>query len=169
MSTTPPAPGLAREVVGVFSGRDGFEAAVTALLAQGFERADLSVLGSHESIDAAGRPAKPWKDVLTAMVGEIKYEGPLVASGAIFLIGGTYAAAIAAVVGAAVGGIAIKELLGEATSAPHTDDFTRALAAGSVILWVRADDAPSESTAIATLEKNGGANVHVHEHAVTPH
>ena len=77
-----------REAVGVFPDRPAFEAAVHHLLENGFARTDLSVLDSHESLEVAGEPGKPWKDVLTALVGEIKYEGPLVASGAILLAGG---------------------------------------------------------------------------------
>jgi len=152
-----------REVVGLFSDRESFEAAVTALMEAGFGHADLSVLGSHESIDAAGSPGKHWRDVMTAMVGEIKYEAPLVASGAIFLAGGPVAATIAGVIGAAVGGVAIKEMLGEVTAKPHTEDFARSLEAGSVILWVRASDAERERQASAILEQHRGANVHVHQ------
>ncbi|HJO72169.1 MAG TPA: hypothetical protein QGG32_04860 [Rhodospirillales bacterium] len=43
-----------REVVGFFAGRDSFEAAVAGLTEAGFAHTDLSVLGSHESLDAAG-------------------------------------------------------------------------------------------------------------------
>jgi len=152
-----------REVVGLFSDRDSFEAAVKALTEAGFGHADLSVLGSHESIDAAGGPGKPWRDALTAMVGEIKFEAPLVASGAIFLAGGPVAATIAGVIGAAVGGVAVKEMLEEVTAKPHTEDFARSLAAGSVILWVRASDASRERQANAILKQHRGANVHVHQ------
>ena len=60
------------EVVGLFRDRASFEAAVEALLGAGFERADLSVLASHESLDAAGKPGKPWRDVLSALVGDLK-------------------------------------------------------------------------------------------------
>lgn len=151
-----------REAVGLFADRDSFEAAVEALKGTGFERADLSVLGSHESIDAAGKPGNPWKDILTALVGELKYEGPLVASGAILLVGGTVSATIAGIIGAAVGGIAVKEILDEVTSTPHTEDFARSLEAGSVILWVRTPDEERECTATAILEQNGGVNVHIH-------
>ncbi|MEO5336829.1 MAG: hypothetical protein H7841_08045 [Magnetospirillum sp. WYHS-4] len=154
-----------REVVGLFADRQSFESAVNALLEVGFERADLSVLGSHESLDAAGKPGKPWGDVLTALVGEIKFEVPLVASGAIFLFGGPFAATIAGVVGAATAGMALKEVVGEVTSTPHTDDFARALTAGSVILWVSAETPEREHTAIGLLTAHGGANVHLHEHA----
>lgn len=111
------------EVVGLFANSEIFQATIDALFAAGFERTDSSVLSSHESIDAAGKPSRPWKDVLTALIGELKYEGPLVASGAILLVGGPTAAAIAATIGTAVTGIAAKELLDEVSATPHTEDF----------------------------------------------
>lgn len=151
-----------REAVGLFSDRDDFESAVGALLESGFGRTDLSLLGSHESLDAAGTPGRPWKDVLAALVGELKYEVPLVASGAIMLAGGAFAAAVAGVVGAAVGGAAIKEVLDEVTSTPHTEDFARSLAAGGVILWVRVETDRQERAAREILEANNAANVHIH-------
>lgn len=156
-------PNTAREVVSLFSDRDSFEAAVGGLMEAGFDRADLSVLGSHESIDAAGHPGKPWKDVLTALVGELKYEGPLVAAGAILLAGGAMAATIAGIIGAAVGGIATKELLAEVTATPHTEDFARSLDAGSVILWVRVETDEDQKKAAELLDRCGGANTHVHQ------
>jgi hypothetical protein len=113
------------EVVGLFRDRASFEAAIAALLAAGFERADLSVLASHESLDAAGTPGKPWRDVLVALVGDLKYEGPLVASGLIFLAGGPVTATLAAVAAPAVGGLAAEEFLEEVTAQPHTDDLAR--------------------------------------------
>jgi hypothetical protein len=149
------------EVVGLFADRASFESAVAALLKAGFERTDLSVLASHESLDAAGRPGKPWREAMLALVGELKYEGPLVASGAIFLAGGPLAASIAAVIGAAVGGIALKDVLEEVTAQPHTEDFARSLAAGSVILWVRTADPTQERRAEAILTEKGASNVHL--------
>ena len=163
MTKSPDVSTSGREVIGLFSDRESFEAAVTALTEAGFGHADLSVLGSHESIDAAGAPGKHWRDVLTAMVGEIKYEAPLVASGAIFLAGGPVAATIAGVIGATVGGVAVKEMLEEVTAKPHTEDFARSLEAGSVILWVRAADAEREGQASAILKQHRGANIHVHQ------
>ncbi len=152
-------------MAGLFADRGGFENAVKALIETGFERSDLNGLSSHESIDAAGKPGDPWKDVLTAMIGELKYEGPLVASGAILLVGGPFAATVAGLIGAAVGGVAIKELLDQATSTPHTEDFARSLEAGSVILWVRAEGEKRQSKAISILDDAGGANVHIHQHS----
>ena len=149
------------EVVGLFAERESFDRAVAELLSGGFERADLSVLASHESLEAAGRPGKSWREAMLALVGELKYEGPLVASGAIFLAGGPVAATIAAVIGAAVGGAAAVDLLEEVTAQPHTEDFARSLAAGSVILWVRAPDEARQAKARDILAACGAANVHV--------
>ncbi len=153
---------LNQEVVGVFSDRDGFEKAVRALLAAGFERSDLSVLASHESIDAAEATSKSWKDAITALVGEMKYEIPLVASGAIFLAGGATAALIAGLIGATVGGIALKEVLEEVTAAPHTEDFARALETGSAVLWVRISHREKESIATTILQESGASKVHTY-------
>lgn len=154
---------IVREAVGVFKDRPTFENAVERLLKAGFERPDLSVLDGHESLEVAGEPGRPWKDVLTALVGEIKYEGPLVAAGAILLAGGPTAALIASIIGAATAGVAAKEVLDEVTSTPDSADFANALAAGGLILWVRCTDFAQEAEALLTLEQSGGSNVHVTE------
>lgn len=148
------------ELVALFAGRDAFENAVNALLAAGFERPDLSVLASHESLDAAGRPGKPWREALPALLGELKYEGPLVASGAIVLAGGTTAALMAGLIGTAVGGLAVRELLDEVTAKPHCADFARSVQIGSIILWVRADTDERRALAQRLLVEAGGTNVH---------
>lgn len=161
MSGSQAAVQLPTEVVGVIDTREQFEAAVKALLAAGFERSELSVLASHDSIAAAGKPATSWRDALLAMVGELKYEGPLVASGAIFLAGGTVAATVAALIGAAVGGVAVRDVLQEVTAKPHTEEFARAVDAGSLILWVAVEDRSRLAEAMSILERTGATNVHV--------
>lgn len=150
------------EVVGLLDSRESFEKTVEALREAGFARTDLSVLSSHESIEAAGKPAKPLKDVMTALVGEIRFEGPMVASGAVFLAGGPIGELIGAVVGATVGGVAIKEVLDEVTATPHTEDFARAVDAGSIILWVRAVGEEQQAKAKEVLQNQGAENVHIH-------
>jgi len=157
---TAPSPENGTELVALFADRDGFENAVNALLAAGFERPDLSVLASHESLDAAGRPGKPWREALPALLGELKYEGPLVASGAIVLAGGATAALMAGIIGTAVGGLAVRELLEEVTAKPHREDFARSLQIGSVILWVRAETDERRALAQRLLHETGGSNVH---------
>lgn len=152
-----------REVVGTFARRDRFQAAVDSLIQAGFARSDLSVLSSHDSLDAAGGGDKGWKDVLVALVGELKYEGPLVAAGLIALAAGPVGAAIAGLIAAGVGGAAAKELLDEVSALPDSEAFTRALAAGSVILWVAVGDEAQEHAAMDVLTKAGAANVHMFE------
>lgn len=149
-----------REVVGLFADRQSFERAVRALIAAGFERADLSVLASHESLDAAGRSGVSWRDAMTALVGELRYEGPLVAAGAIFLAGGGLISGLAALIGATLSGVALKDVLDELAARPHTEQFARSLAAGSVILWVRAEGEARWTTAKSILAAEGGSNVH---------
>ena len=153
-----------REVVGTFADRHHFQDAVAALVKAGFARSDLSVLSSHQSIDAAGSPGgRTWRDALVGLVGELKYEGPLVAAGLIALAAGPVGATIAALIAAGVGGIAVKELLGEVSALPDSEDFARALAAGAVILWVATPDDEAEARAQTVLRANDAANVHTFE------
>lgn len=149
-----------REVAALFAQREAFQAAVDDCMSAGFDRADLSVLSSHESLDVAGAPGTPWKEALSALIGEIKYEVPLVASSAVALVGGPITAALAGVVGAATAGVAAKELVDQVTATPHTEDFARALAAGGVILWVRVSTDEKERDATRVLNAAGGGNVH---------
>lgn len=154
-------PAEVREVVALFSTRAGFDRAVEAVLAAGFDRADLSVLASHASLDAADPKGKPRDEALTGLVGELKYAFPLTTAGLIAVVGGPIEAALAALVAAGVGGAAIKDYLDELTSHPKPDEFTRALEAGGVILWVRVESPDQEAQAAALLEREGGVNVHV--------
>lgn len=153
-----------REVVGTFADREHFQSAVDSLFKAGFARTDLSVLSSHESIDTAtAQPGKSWKDALVALVGETKYEGPLVAAGLIALAAGPVGAVIAGLVAAGVGGVAAKELLDEVAALPDSEQFAKALAAGSVVLWVSVGDGAAEARAKAILHEAGAQNLHVFE------
>jgi hypothetical protein len=160
--SSPPS-GRSLEVVGHFASHKSFAGAVKALTKAGFARSDLSVLSTHDSLDSVEPESRPWKDALIAVAGEIKYEAPLVAAGAVILVGGPVAATVAALIAAAVGGAAVKEVVDEVTSTTHRESYLRALAAGSVILWVRVADAESEQKAIHAMKDSGGLNVHVHE------
>ena len=162
-----PHPGALREVVGTFADRAHFEAAVSGLLAEGFGRDKLSVLTSHDSLDAAegpaGAKARKWRDGLVALMGEMKFEGPLVAAGLIALAAGPVGAVIAGLVAAGVGSVALKEVLDEVAAIPDSGDFVRALAAGSVVLWVSTDNPAEEAKARALMDDAGGANIHIFE------
>lgn len=159
-------PAALREVVGTFADRGHFEAAVSALLEKGFDRGRLSVLTSHDSLEVAGGKAQKWRDALVALVGETKYEGPLVAAGLIALAAGPVGAVIAGLIAAGVGGVALKELLDEVAAIPDSGDFARALAAGGVILWVSVEGAAEEAEAKALLAGAGGDHIHIFERAM---
>ena len=152
-----------REVVGIFSSRPDFDAAIKDLLDAGFSRTDLSLLASHDSIDAAQPEAQSWKSRLIGLVGELKYEGPLVTAGLIAIAAGPVGAIIGGLIAAGVGGAALVELMGEITARPHAEEFAQALAAGSILLWVYAPDAVREAKATAILGAHGAANTHTNE------
>jgi hypothetical protein len=163
---TEPSPSfpIIREALASFPDREHFHRAVSNLLAAGFEASDLSVLASHDSLAAAGEPAGPesTKVVPAGLSDEIKYIAPLTVAGIILLSGGPIAATVAALVGAGLGGAALKELFDDYTAPRHTDDFAAALHAGAALLWVRCEDPERELTATRILEEAGGRHVHVH-------
>jgi len=155
-----------REAVASFPDREHFRNAVSALLAGGFARDDLSVLASHDSLAIADEAAGTPKEVLRAgLTDEIKYLAPLTMAGIIVLSGGPIALTVAALVGAGLGGAALKELFDDYTASHHSEDFEAALRAGAALLWVRCPDPDSELAATRILEEAGGAHVHAHGRA----
>lgn len=151
------------EVVGRFSGKEPFTAAVEELLAQGFPASDLSVLDTHESLSASGTPGEAWQEWLSGLVGEVNYVGPIAAAGMIALATGPVGAAISAAVAAGLTGAAAVDLLATVRATAHTESFARALEAGAVLLWVRAEDSDRQDRAAEILRRHGAADVHVHE------
>ncbi|MBO31537.1 MAG: hypothetical protein CMM74_00965 [Rhodospirillaceae bacterium] len=149
------------EIVGLFADQTHLDGAVNALLAAGFDRTDISLLSSHDSLDTIEGSESAWKDAVTALVGEYKVLGPLAVSGGIFLAGGPVAGAISALIGAAVSGLAAKEVMAEVLARPHAEHYTRALEAGSIILWVRVGAREQENAARDILATNGGKNIHI--------
>src|SRR5215813_12336190 len=80
---------VVREAVASFPDREHFRKAVSALLAGGFERSDLSVLASHDSLAVADESAGTPREILRAgLSDEIKYIAPLTVAGMIVLSGG---------------------------------------------------------------------------------
>lgn len=158
-----------REAVASFPDRAHFHRAVSGLLAAGFSTSDLSVLASHDSLAAAGEPDGGEPRLLPAgLADEIKYIGPLTVAGIVLVSGGPIAAAVAALVGAGLGGAALKELFDDYTAPRQADDFRAALRAGAALLWVRCEDAAREMLASRILEEAGGRHIHLHGHARRP-
>lgn len=154
---------IIREAVASFPDRGHFHRAVSNLLAAGFDTSDLSVLASHNSLSITGEPARSEPTIVPAALSdEIKYIAPLTVAGIILLSGGPIAATLAALVGAGLGGAALKELFDDYAAPPHARDFETALRAGAALLWVRCEDPGRELTATRILEEAGGSHVHVH-------
>ena len=149
-----------REAVASFPDRQRFRGAVSALLAAGFEPSDLSVLASHQPLAAADEATGEL--VAAGLSDEIKYIAPLTVAGIVLISGGPIAATVAALVGAGLGGAALKELFDDYTAAPHRDEFAASLAAGAALLWVRCADPELELRALRILEESGGRHVHIH-------
>jgi len=151
---------MIREAVAAFSDRGQFRNAVAAVIAGGFAPSDLSVLASHESLSAAEE--NPGELIAAGLTEEIKYVGPLTVAGIILISGGPIAATLAALVGAGLGGAALKELFDDYAAAPHREEFAAALAKGAALLWVRCADPDLELRALRILEESGGRRVHIH-------
>lgn len=160
---------VVREAVASFPDREHVHRAVAALLAAGFETSALSVLASHDSLATAGEAPGGGKGLVSAgLTDEIKYVGPLTIAGIILISGGPIAATVAALLGAGLGGAALKELFDRVTSGRHSENFEAALKAGAVLLWCRCEDAQRELTATRILEEAGGRHVHVHGRPAHP-
>jgi hypothetical protein len=154
------------EVAGRFAERGTFKAAVEELLASGFERTDLSVLDSHDSLSASEGKNELWRRTLTGLVGEAKYLEPITAAGLILLASGSVGVAVAGAIAAGLGGLAGYELLSEIRATPHTREFARALEHGAVLLWVGADTPERQKLASEILTRHGAGDVHVHTRPV---
>ncbi|MEM7223496.1 MAG: hypothetical protein AAF495_10980 [Pseudomonadota bacterium] len=153
----------APEVVGRFADHESFRAAVAELRQSGFQHSDLSVLDTHESISASGKPSEAWKESLAGMVGEVKYVGPLTAAGLIGIATGPVGMAVSGLLAAGITGAALHELLEDVRATPHTEAFARALERGAVLLWVVAETDARQSDAEEILARHGAADVHLHQ------
>ncbi|SMF74153.1 hypothetical protein SAMN06265365_1313 [Tistlia consotensis] len=149
------------EVLGRFETREGFEAAVKALSAAGFGHADLSVLDTHETIDAAGGHSEAWRDRIAGLVGEVRYVGPVTDAGLIALAAGPVGALVASVIAAGMSGLALRELFDQSEAGPHVDAFDRALEHGAVLLWAYAPTAERQAEARAAMAAHGGKDIEV--------
>lgn len=167
----PPFP-VIREAVAAFADKQQLRRAVTQLLASGFKPTDLSILGTHDSLEVAGEvpgySGKPRTALLAGLTDEVTLIAPLTIAGFVLLSGGPVAIALAALVGAGLGGTAIKELLDYVAANRHTSDFAAALHAGAALLWVRVGDPELEATAVRILEEAGGRHAHMHGRALRP-
>jgi hypothetical protein len=162
MSETLPA-GRTSELVAQFKDVDGFEAAIEALLAAGFERTDLSVLGTHDSLEVAGDFGGYRRDPAGSLRAGLASEGGLAGSialaGVLLLAAGPVGVAGAAVAAAAAGALALRPFFAQLTETAHAEGLSRAIEQGHLLLWVRTRNADDVARAEAALTGAGGANL----------
>jgi hypothetical protein len=178
------------EAVGVFHDTEAFQSAIDELLSSGFDRADLSFVGSREAVEQklghsyrSVRELEDNADVPTiayvstesigdaegAIAGALIYVGAVATAGLIIASGGTLAAAIAAATVAGVGGSALGALLDRFVERQHLQRIEEQLVRGGLLLWVHTSDPEHERRAVEVLKRNGGDDVHVHDMSTAAH
>lgn len=172
-----------REAVGAFADAVSFQAAVDELLSSGFDRAELSLLASEETVQAklghcyqktsdaeddASIPRtayvspESFGDAEGGIVGGLLYVGAVAAAGAVVASGGTLAATIAAAVLAGGTGGLVGSVLAKWMDDHHARFIQEQVDRGGLLLWVFLRDAEHEKRALAILAKHSGRDVHVH-------
>lgn len=173
------------EAVAVFHNVADFQAAVDDLLNHDhFDHADLSVLASERAVmDKLGRPYSSTRDLEddpdVPRVGYIPDEtvgsakGGLIAASAYFpavlgslaviSAGATIPIAIVAAVLAGGTGAAVGAGLARLVGREHAAHMQQHLAHGGLLLWVRTNGPEHEEVAVATLQRHGGDDVHLHQ------
>jgi len=172
-----------REAVGLFDDADALRSAADALMVNGFDRADLSILASenaieeklHKTYEAAELEDDPQVptvayfsgDSLTelkaAIIGVLFLVGAVSASGAIIANDGTLNSAI---IGAVVAGVlagALGAVVAWWLTRHHSNYLNAQLRHGGLLLWVHTIDPAHEERACRILKENTAADVHVRD------
>lgn len=172
-----------REAVGVFGDADSMQHAIEDLLSSGFDRAELSLLASEETVDEKlghkynkvaeieddatvprTRYVSPETigDAKTALIGSLVFVGTFGAVGAIVASGGAFAAMITgAALGAGTWGL-LGEFLAKLIGDSHASYIQEQLQHGGLLLWVRCLNSEHEKSAMEILSRHSGRDVHVH-------
>lgn len=171
------------EAVGVFDDANQFEAAIDELQSNGFDRAELSLLASEETIDqelghlykrveeleddpdtprAAYVSKESLGDAEGGVIGGLFYIGALAGAGAVIASSGPLLAAItAAGIFGGAGGL-IGSMLAKLIEDHHAHEIQEHLDHGGLVLWVRTRDKEHEARARQILEKHSAHDVHIH-------
>lgn len=172
-----------REAIALFKDERALQAAIDELLTSGFDRAELSLLATEETLrrtygerfkttaeleDLEGVPRGCYVspesigDAQGGIIGGLVYIGAVAATGVVILSGGGLAVAIvAAALAGGAGGLVGTFFAGifEAIHAVHVSDHLRR---GGLLLWVRTWTPEDEEHATTILRKHSGRHVHVH-------
>jgi hypothetical protein len=173
-----------REAVGYFETVEALEAAIDELESSGFDRAEISVLASEQTVDEklghSYRKVSELEDDPTVprtfyvsresvgdaegtLIGGSLYLAAVTAAGAIVASGGTLAAAIAGAIAAGGAGSVLGAVLAKRVGDSHARYLQQQLAHGGLVLWVRTWQGEDEERAVAILKKCSGRDVHVHD------
>ena len=154
---------MTKELVAQFQDAESFAAAVEALLAAGFERTDLSMLGTHDSLEVAGELAgyqrDPGGSMRAGLAGQTGLLGSIALAGVLLLTAGPIGVAGAAVAAAAAGAIALRPFLGQLAESEHAEGFARAIENGHILLWARTRNVEAVARAEAALIAAGGSDL----------
>jgi len=154
---------MTRELVAQFKDAESFAAAVEALLAAGFERTDLSMLGTHDSLEVAGELAgyqrDPGESIRAGYASQTSLLGSIALAGVLLLTAGPIGAAGAAIAAAAAGVLALRPFLSQLTESAHAEGFAQAIESGHILLWVRTRNPEEVARAGTALAETGGTNL----------
>ncbi len=172
-----------REASAVFGSAAALQSAVDKLLASGFTRDDLCVLGSEKALrekfgdhipdsrQLADNPATPRgtfvssgsrAEGLAALAGIPVYVGGAGAATIAALGGATVVATAGAAVGVGLAAGALGLYAARCMEKRHADQIDKHLMHGGLVLWVRADDKEREVRALEILRSNGATDLRVH-------
>ena len=178
-----------REIVGVFQDAQSFQDAIDELLVSGFNHADISLLANDRAVeeklghayrkapnftDRADIPTTAYispesrTDGYAAIIGSLTYLGGFGTAGLIVASGGAVAAAIIGAALATGAGAGLGTALARFLDSRHAENLAGQVAAGGLLLWVRAWDAAHEERALAILKRHGGLNVHAYDIPLAP-
>ena len=176
-----------REAVGLFASSDALQGAIDELLSSGFDRADLSLLGSEDAIEKVvghafkraeleDNPATPRGVYVSpdavgtaegSLISALAYVSGVATAGMIALAGGPLSLIVigAGFAGGAGGllGAGLAKIVGDARAA----DIHSHLNAGGLLLWVRTWNLDDEGRAVGILAKHSGRDIHVHAQSVS--
>ncbi len=172
-----------REAVAVFHSVSDMETAIDELLSNGFDRAEISLLASEETVrqkfstepkstrELEDNPDAPFVPYLAResfgslegyAIGLPLYIGAVVGFVPVLASGGAIAVAVAAAAAAGGGGAAIGSILAYMIGKHHADFLEHQLKHGGILLWVRTRDEVHEKRAVDILNRHSADDVHVH-------
>ena len=174
---------MIREAVGIFHSAADMEAAIEDLQEHGFNRAEISLLASQDTVrDKLGHhytesseleddPAAPRTafvstesvgDAEGAFIGGLMYAGALAVAGTVVASGGSFGAILAGAVAGGGSASLIGGMLATLLGEQHAHNIEQQLQRGGLLVWARTRDEHHEKSAVDILKRNNASDVHLH-------